>query len=1329
MLPLVLLSLTPLVQVNSQVFVGSSVNNSFPQPYPGIPNSGYVYNSSNQKQWQEYYRVNTASLPNATQCTMPSSFSGSVPVNRPGIQNDTLFFWALENSPGSLTDDSSNRWVGTGFSTASLDGYIADQDQTGQDFMGFLTNLVMIFSSLKTRPLYLLGESYAGMYIPYITKAYFRMENPPVNLKHLAITDGNMISDIAFEDATMVSVVETYPQLIGYDIDVYKYFKEQSHLCGYDLNITFPQTTPFPKALRPEFLDPTVGNDIILSTSIKRGDLRNKNRDILGKIVKARDSLPPDTFLKRDNAQERRRRFQVEVNALKRDLSGRANGTIDPQYECSLFTEVLDYALNFSQPWVHHDLDGFDSNYLPDALFPKAPQDASFFLNDKQTVTEIHAPQTAIQNTTFGNIQGFTRPPGTAWYGADGQIAGIVHQERNVSFLLFKGAGKLLAQSQPDHFQTAIREFVLGNNLNGSMDTSGSFNIPAENDPIFTGSETTMGSTIWPSATIASWDSAIASFISPTTTPGTPTPKNNGFTPTVSYYFISVFVILTSNTPLDPSQRRNVSTLNILLVTFSLQLEIKVFNLQQKMYEVRRYVLSQQSLTRTRRCIALPLAIIIKNPYYQHMMETENKLDDLQADVGDEFFGTTQTEVQITSNIVELSSDIEQKTILADQKMMMNALVTINKLPVELFTYIILLTRTSLKEAQHPYLLYTWVCRHWRSVIVQTSAFWTLIRGYAPDVGSFDHELLRRSGSAKVDIILSNYSSLYGPIFQNFLSKESNRVRNLGVYTGRFDLNHLVPSQVQFPSLRGFVFRRGGYNISQLLSVLVASEHLEMLELELREDTGTPSPMDQLDLVFNRIRNLRLTICSDTIIPTAHAFLRSSIKVQKLQIKNLDTLTLKHPISSSDQTILPELQLLSVMDPFLLDYLQAPKLSSLDVGWLFMSNPALNYKIIEEFDFSLIKHMYIRGPRTSGADDGHGYCILASKKPVNCYSITPNFLFEDTLSHDSSRDWFHLGFSRENTFAEALREIMLLILPRSTSLIELHLLYRIKESNPHTVPDFRVNLPMLKSLSLCDLPSLLENLRLPKLSSLNINWQSAITLDCPFFAEFDFSSIKYLYIRGPQSLQKVETYCILGSKERISCNAFHSVMDVAPLEDHTNSNPTDSFHLVFKSEKTFVRRLSEITSLILPRLTSLAELYLLFSHTLIDFREIVTQTPSVKKVVVQRGRKLINFLHLLNKPSLCPRLKYLSFTTFLVPGDLEKYAKHVGKTLTSCLRSRLKDSSTQEHLKYIVLKNCPPLPNNWLNALRKIGTDVITERDVKVSFSVLPFVIIAFRRT
>lgn len=71
---------------------------------------------------------------------------------------------------------------------------------------------------------------------------------------------------------------------------------------------------------------------------------------------------------------------------------------------------------------------------------------------------------------------------------------------------------------------TFVREFILGNNENGTVLPNGNIVgqdapqfvndiLPAEHDPIFTGSGVTAGSTVWPSATIAQWDSFIASAV------------------------------------------------------------------------------------------------------------------------------------------------------------------------------------------------------------------------------------------------------------------------------------------------------------------------------------------------------------------------------------------------------------------------------------------------------------------------------------------------------------------------------------------------------------------------------------------------------------------------------------------------------------------------------------------------------------------------------------------------------------------------------------------------------------------------------------------------
>ena len=46
-------------------------------------------------------------------------------------------------------------------------------------------------------------------------------------------------------------------------------------------------------------------------------------------------------------------------------------------------------------------------------------------------------------------MQGFTRKPATPWFDDDGELAGIVHQERNWTYVLVAGAGHRVPQQQP----------------------------------------------------------------------------------------------------------------------------------------------------------------------------------------------------------------------------------------------------------------------------------------------------------------------------------------------------------------------------------------------------------------------------------------------------------------------------------------------------------------------------------------------------------------------------------------------------------------------------------------------------------------------------------------------------------------------------------------------------------------------------------------------------------------------------------------------------------------------------------------------------------------
>ena len=67
------------------------------------------------------FQVND-SLPNVT-FPLTHSFARNLPVNRPGHNNDTLFFWGFEKENGSLTSNGSTDpwiiWLQGGYVTCS----------------------------------------------------------------------------------------------------------------------------------------------------------------------------------------------------------------------------------------------------------------------------------------------------------------------------------------------------------------------------------------------------------------------------------------------------------------------------------------------------------------------------------------------------------------------------------------------------------------------------------------------------------------------------------------------------------------------------------------------------------------------------------------------------------------------------------------------------------------------------------------------------------------------------------------------------------------------------------------------------------------------------------------------------------------------------------------------------------------------------------------------------------------------------------------------------------------------------------------------------------
>ncbi|KAF7980975.1 hypothetical protein HWV62_35776 [Athelia sp. TMB] len=614
---------TVLLGVLSGTVFAQTPPSSWPKNYTGIPKGAY------STKWQNYFEV-TEPLPNVTE-KIPRSFAGNILTNRPDHRNTSLFFWGFEKTNGSLTavnatDEPWLIWLNGGPGASSFLGFFlengpleiqddytikknpyawsnqadvfwvdqpaADEDQVGEDFVGFLTNLVAVFPNLATRPFYLTGESYAGRYIPYISKALFSMANPPVNLKKLVIGDGAIGSFAGYEEVPVVHVLETWPQIIGFDTTVLEYFKEQTHLCGYDLNLTYPQTAPFPSLVDPPttVLDPNSPYYTPPTTSNSTSSSNGTASVLASRAAKAK-------MLKRAMEQPatlRSRAVGERAEQWKRDLAGRANGTLDTWYGCFLFEQMTDYAINFTFPfntrtrkaihaptskdWAEETDFPWNSSYTPStrpgsdefgdpsvestAFFSELAANASahgasiiLYSGNDDSLVAPRSNEVVIQNTTFGGIQGFTRKPATPWYNDNGTLAGIVHQERNLTYALFLGAGHEVPEYQPANAYVFLREFILGTNSTGLLlpdattpiggeQTALAGDIVPGGSVIFYGQGSTASSTIAPSASFAAWASYLATAtllpngtanVTSTPLPSQSfTPSTRSFTPTAT---------------------------------------------------------------------------------------------------------------------------------------------------------------------------------------------------------------------------------------------------------------------------------------------------------------------------------------------------------------------------------------------------------------------------------------------------------------------------------------------------------------------------------------------------------------------------------------------------------------------------------------------------------------------------------------------------------------------------------------------------------------------------------------------------------------------------
>lgn len=416
----------------------------------------------------------------------------------------------------SWTKEANVIWVenpiNVGFSYGN--NYASSEYGLAQDFVGFLKNFYKVFPELSQKRLYVLGESYAGFYVPYITKEIL---NHTIFHKDDYLPSDLVVGGMSVGDGTIAGYTANFldpliPYLLEGNNSAYlvpnktslNYFQQRYNDCGFSFNITYPPTG----FIKPnDTLDAEQPDDVYaMAKKANRASMERYNT-----VQNIRDKFT------------RAHKMGKLMNKLRNNppkLSRRDSPVFTPDpayYGCHLDAELYDYVVNFTNP-------NFDVYYIPDTSnytfdpltdyltradvrqainVPTYVQNwtqctngqifaSDYNFTDPYTFTDAFIPAIAsvtqvhllsgtedwlvnhfgteltIQNMTWNGKQGFRSPITRQWSvpksegGNDPPAAGKIHTERNVTYTLFYGAGHEIPEYTPAASLYWLKTYFLG---------------------------------------------------------------------------------------------------------------------------------------------------------------------------------------------------------------------------------------------------------------------------------------------------------------------------------------------------------------------------------------------------------------------------------------------------------------------------------------------------------------------------------------------------------------------------------------------------------------------------------------------------------------------------------------------------------------------------------------------------------------------------------------------------------------------------------------------------------------------------------------------------
>ncbi|KAI0385437.1 Alpha/Beta hydrolase protein [Hypomontagnella monticulosa] len=388
------------------------------------------------------------------------------------LQENGPFLWQFGTfrpvpNPWTWVNLTNVIWVeqpiGTGFTQGNVSA-ITEED-VAQQFLGFWRNFIDVFD-MHNREVYIAGESYAGMFIPYIADAMFTANDTSYfNLQATMMFDPLINNNNVMRQIPTVAYVEEWNSLMGMNTSFVSDLKRRGDECGYtqflEDNLKYPPSGKLPiSPFGPD--DPPVECDV-WDAVIDAATLVNPCFDIyqiattcplLWDVMGFPGTLQytpqgADVYFDRPDVKRAINAPQVPwAEASPKPTYNTSNG-LSVEYNTGIFTSqtVLPSVIDRSKRTVigHSNL--------------------GYILLRAGTLL-------TIQNMTWGGIQGFQTPveedffvpyhddPFLATMAGAG-IMGKTRTERGLTYFGIDGAGHMVPQYAPSAAYRGL-EFLLG---------------------------------------------------------------------------------------------------------------------------------------------------------------------------------------------------------------------------------------------------------------------------------------------------------------------------------------------------------------------------------------------------------------------------------------------------------------------------------------------------------------------------------------------------------------------------------------------------------------------------------------------------------------------------------------------------------------------------------------------------------------------------------------------------------------------------------------------------------------------------------------------------